>query len=290
MVVPKLKFIRTLWGAEAQFSTDINVLLAEIHRLGYAGVEVTLSDIHRISANDPDAFHRALKTHQLDLVGLAQTNYPTYKDGTWEDLPIDQHITNLDIHLKEFLPYNPIHINIQGGQDSWSREENEEFIEKALEVQAKYPQLTASHETHRTRVLYNPFITAHLIKRFPNLRITADYSHFVLVCERLLNHATDDERFRLFASRVDHLHARVGTAEHPQISNPRESPIECEQMQRWWEMIWDAQKDREWITLVPEYGPAPYAMTADIDVWALTNQEMERQKKNYYEWASKNQK
>ena len=61
-------------------------------------------------------------------------------------LTIDQHITNLDIHLNEFLPYNPIHIDIQGGQDSWSREENEEFIEKALQVQAKYPQLTASHE------------------------------------------------------------------------------------------------------------------------------------------------
>ncbi|UJR20252.1 hypothetical protein I4U23_023383 [Adineta vaga] len=285
MVVPQLKFIRALWGAEAQFSADINVLCAEIHRLGYTGIEATLSDIHRISANDHNAFSQALKTHQLELVGLVQTNYPSYKDGVWQDLSIDEHITNLETHLREFIPYKPIHINIQGGQDSWSVEENEEFIEKALHVQAKYPEVTSSHETHRTRVLYNPFITAHLIKRFPNLRITADYSHFVLVCERLLKHSTDDERFRLFASRVDHLHARVGTAEHPQIHDPQEAEEECKQMQIWWEMIWEAQKDRPWITIVPEYGPAPYAITTDIDVWTLTNQEMERQKKNYEQWS-----
>ncbi|CAF1151907.1 unnamed protein product [Adineta steineri] len=286
MVVPQLKFFRALWGAEAQFSTDINVLFAEIHRLGYTGVEATLSDIHRISKNDPDTFSRALQNNQLEFIGLAQTNYPSIKDGTWHDLSIDEHVANLEIHLKEFMEYKPIHINIQGGQDSWSIEENEQFFEKALEVQAKYLQVTSSHETHRTRVLYNPFTTAHFVKRFPTLRLTADYSHFILVCERLLQHSTDDERFRLFASRVDHLHARVGTAQHAQINDHLEAKEECEQMQKWWEMIWDAQKNRTWITVTPEYGPAPYAMTNEINVWDLTNREMERQKENYQKWSN----
>jgi hypothetical protein len=124
-----------------------------------------------------------------------------------------------------------------------------------------------------------------MVKRFPTLRLTADYSHFMLVCERLLDHPTDDERFRLFASRVDHLHARVRTAQHAQVNDPLESKKETEQLQRWWEMIWDAQKDRASTTLTPEYGPAPYAMTTDIDVWKLTNQEMERQKINYAKWS-----
>jgi sugar phosphate isomerase/epimerase len=146
MPVPELKFIRALWGAEAQFSTDINVLFAEIHRLGYAGVESTLRDIHRITQNDPDAFRRALRDNKLELVGLVQTNYPNVKDNTWQDLSVDQHVANLEYHLEEFIPYKPIHVNIQGGQDSWSVEQNEEFFRKALEVQAKYPQMTSSHE------------------------------------------------------------------------------------------------------------------------------------------------
>lgn len=167
MPVPQLKFFRALWGAEAQFSTDIDVLFAEIHRLGYAGIEATLSDVHRICSTDPDAFERALQTHRLEFVGLAQTNYPTYQNGPWQDLPIDEHVTNLDTHLKEFVRYKPVHVNIQGGQDSWSVEENEEFIEKALEVQAKYPQMTSSHEVS----------ISHTVVLYPLTRSTSDASN-----------------------------------------------------------------------------------------------------------------
>ncbi|CAF1422796.1 unnamed protein product, partial [Adineta steineri] len=65
-----------------------------------------------------------------------------------------------------------------------------------------------------------------------------------------------------------------------------EAKEECEQMQKWWEMIWDAQKNRTWITVTPEYGPFPYAMTNEINVWDLTNREMERQKENYQKWSN----
>lgn len=148
MPVPQIKFIRALWGAEAQFSTDINELFAEFHRLGYNGVESTLSDIHRICQKDKELFRRALADNQLEFVGLVQTNYPWVKPDKWQDVPIDEHVANLEQHLKEFSEYNPIHVNIQGGQDSWSVEENEEFIEKALAVQAKYAQFTSSHEVN----------------------------------------------------------------------------------------------------------------------------------------------
>jgi cell division FtsZ-interacting protein ZapD len=30
-------------------------------------------------------------------------------------------------------------------------------------------------------------------------------------------------------------------------------------------------------------------MSKDVDVWALTNKEMERQRKNYQQWISENQ-
>ena len=126
-----------------------------------------------------------------------------------------------------------------------------------------------------------------MVNRFPALRLTADYSHFVLVCERLLDHPVDDERFGLFASRVDHLHARVGSTQHAQVIDPRDSKHESEQMQRWWEMIWNFQKTRPYITVTPEYGPFPYAMTTDIDVWSITNREMLRLRESYEEWSKR---
>lgn len=152
MCSPKLKFFRALWGAEAQFSTDIDQLFAEVHKLGYSGVEATLSDIHRICSEDPELFGRALEKNGLEFIGLVQTNYPSVKDNRWHDLPIHEHIANLEIHFQGFLKYKPIHINIQGGQDSWSLDENLEFFAKSLEVQAKYLPLTSSHEVAFFRI------------------------------------------------------------------------------------------------------------------------------------------
>ncbi len=43
-------------------------------------------------------------------------------------------------------------------------------------------------------------------------------------------------------------------------------------MQRWWETAWDAQKYKKWLT-------------SEINVWDLTNHEMERQKKNFEKWS-----
>jgi limonene-1,2-epoxide hydrolase len=53
--------------------------------------------------------------------------------------------------------------------------------------------ISVSHETHRGRALFNPFITAHLLNRFSALHITADWSHWVVVCERLLADGIHDE-------------------------------------------------------------------------------------------------
>lgn len=53
--------------------------------------------------------------------------------------------------------------------------------------------VSVSHETHRGRALFNPFITAHLLNKFPTLYITADWSHWTVVCERLLATSVYDE-------------------------------------------------------------------------------------------------
>jgi hypothetical protein len=132
--------------------------------------------------------------------------------------------------------------------------------------------------------LFHPTITLQLMARFPALRLTADFSHWLVVCERLLDHPSDVERFRSIISRVDHIHARVGSVQHAQVHDPLvQAANEAHCLQTWWQMIWTEheRQGRSITTLTPEYGPVPYAMSNDIDVWMLTNDEMQRQRANY---------
>ena len=94
---------------------------------------------------------------------------------------------------------------------------------------------------------------------------------------------------RKIISHVDHIHARVGTVQHVQVNDPlNNAPKETELIQTWWQMIWHEhmKQGKKITTLTPEYGPMPYAMSNDINVWTLTNQEMERQRKNYEQWIA----
>lgn len=130
------------------------------------------------------------------------------------------------------------------------------------------------------------------MKRFPSLRLTADFSHWFVVCERLLNHPSDRERFKQILPHVDHIHARVGTAQHAQTADPLvEAPVETEFLQELWQSIWDQQiqRGKSQITLTPEYGTFPYAINKDIDVWNLTVNEMQRQRNHFQLWKSSSQ-
>jgi sugar phosphate isomerase/epimerase len=143
---PQLKVFRTIWGAENQFSSDINILFSELHRLGFDGIEASLNDIHRLSKNDDDIFMEVLSKNKLELIAICYTNWADFVPGSWQDLTVDEHLENLEKELEQVMNYNPIHINIHGGQDNWTLEEQEKFFHGALILQAKYPNVSSSHE------------------------------------------------------------------------------------------------------------------------------------------------
>ena len=103
------------------------------------------------------------------------------------------------------------------------------------------------------------------MEHLPELRLTADLSHWVLVTERLPTHPLEREWMERVVKRVDHTHARVGYAEHPQI--PHTSWVgydkEVAWFNEWWQRIWDETKKagKKTITLTPEIGPVPYTIT-----------------------------
>jgi sugar phosphate isomerase/epimerase len=142
----QLKIFRTIWGAESQFSDDIDVLFNELHRIGFDGIEASLFDIHRLSNNDDQVFMDVLTKNKLELIGICYTNWTDFIPGSWQDLTVDKHLENLKNEFEQIIKYNPIHINIHSGQDNWTIEQHEKFFQQALLLQAKYPNVSSSHE------------------------------------------------------------------------------------------------------------------------------------------------
>src|SRR6185369_3501571 len=104
----------------------------------------------------------------------------------------------------------PLFINAHSGSDGWSLAEAEDFYGAALELEQKLG-IVIAHETHRMRCFGNPWMTREILRRFPDLKLTCDFSHWVCMAERLL----EDCRaiIELAASHCYHLHARVGYEE-----------------------------------------------------------------------------
>jgi hypothetical protein len=101
-----------------------------------------------------------------------------------------------------------------------------------------------------------------VLDRFPDIWLASDYTHFVIVAERYLE--TEGALLARFAPRVIHIDARVGTPESPQVADPRTAPEALGAFEKFWDEIHAAGN---LATVVPEFGPEPYAPadSADLD-------------------------
>ncbi len=134
-----------------------------------------------------------------------------------------------------------------------------EFFGQAMALAKRHGQF-CTFETHRSRSLFNPWVTLELIRQLPDLRFTSDISHWIVTCERLLDDPADD--LSAFVERVHHIQARVGYDQGPQVPRPGapEYARELAFHQAHWESIWRAQQARGYTvtTLTPEFGADGY--------------------------------
>lgn len=149
---------------------------------------------------------------------------------------------------------------ILAGCDHWPLAQAVEFLGDAIEA-AHDRKLTVSFETHRSRPTFNPWATAELLRQLPALRLTCDFSHWCCVCERLV---LDEEPalLQMFAERAQHIHARVGYAQGPQVPHPAapEHRKALEAHERWWSHLIAARTAAggDAVTMTPEFGPDGY--------------------------------
>jgi len=237
-------FYRSLWGPPTDGVSNLADLCAETVRRGYIGIETN----PLMFGKQVDEAKRIIEDHGLRFLARAHTFGKT----------VDDHLGWVRRCVVAAADLGSPHVIVQSGADHFSDAEIDEYFSATAAIEAE-SGLRLAHETHRSCILYSPWIAARLLDRWPDLWLASDYSHWVIVAER--HFAFEDELFARFAGRTLHIDARVGTPEMPQVADPRTA--EAAESLGWFERYWDeihaaAVERGDGLTVVPEFGPPPY--------------------------------
>jgi len=268
----KLLIMATNWGYER----SIEEFCAAAKKEGYDGVEVLWSS----DAKEQQQLFEALKRHQLQ-VGLMCIIW----QSDWQE-HFAAFCSNLDAILSN--PYQkPLYVNCHSGRDYYSYDENKAFIDYTFK-KSKETGILICHETHRSRMLFAAHITRQFIEKNPDLKLTFDVSHWCNVHESLLY--DQEETVNLALKHVEHIHARIGHPQGPQVNDPR-APEWSETVKRhfeWWDKIVERKKQKgEVMTILTEFGPPdymptlPYTRQPIADQWAINVHMMQLLRKRY---------
>ena len=280
----QLKLFKTLWGHTG--SAEEGARLA---------VEAGFNGIEAPAAEDDDQRNQlaqALVDHQLDYIAEICTtgSYVPDRHASSED-----HLESLRHKLELSADLSPRFCNVMGGCDAWPLTQQVDFFGRAKEL-ADQHQILCSFETHRGRSFFNPWVTRDILRQLPGLPITCDFSHWVVVCERLMDSEWDV--ITEVAKHAHHIHSRVGYDQGPQVPHPG-APEYAEALashQRCWEELWASQQQRGYkeITMTPEFGPdgylhhLPFTNAPIADLWQLNRWIGHTEREHFAQWLSNN--
>ncbi len=253
----KIKFFCPQWCSK---HLPITSFLEKVKNAGYDGVEMDLP----AEQSEKQKIISLIK--QFELLHIAQH---------WETMTPDfeVHKQEFRLRLENLALANPLFINSQTGKDYFSFDQNAALIAIAVEVSAKCG-VKIIHETHRGKFSFAAHITAGYLSRLPDLRLGLDISHWCNVAETFLDDQADAVNLAL--SRTDHIHARVGYSEGPQITDPR-APEWHDAVQlhiHWWKKVirMKQKAGQRLFTVTPEFGPAPYMALLPFTQQPVTSQ------------------
>lgn len=277
----ELKIFKTLWGHEGSLDEAISQAVeARFHGIeGQAPVE-----------NEPCArFNDALRCSGLQYIAEITTagSYVPSRHAS-----LQEHLDDFEKKLESSLQLNPIFITCLGGCDAWPEEKSLLFFEKAIRL-AESANISICFETHRSRSLFNPWVTDRIVKALPEIKLTCDFSHWCVVCERLMD--SEQEVLERISKNAHHIHVRVGYEQGPQVPHPAapEYQYALRAHQRWWELIWQAQKEqsKSVVTVTPEFGPdgylhhAPFTNEPVADLWELNRWIADEERQHFIKWC-----
>jgi sugar phosphate isomerase/epimerase len=267
-----LKIMATNWG----FPGTIDEYCAKAKHEGYDGIEIWWP----LEKKDQDELFTALKKNGLEVGFLTAGHETNFKDHFASFKKMINAAANNTIQ-------KPLYINCHSGKDYFSFDDNKNFIEHTMQL-SKDTGIKICHETHRSRILYSAPVARTFIEKISGLRITLDISHWCNVHESLLQ--DQQETVDMALQRADHIHARIGHPEGPQVNDPRapEWDDAVKAHFAWWDKIVELKKkNSERLTVLTEFGPPhympalPYTIQPVADQWAINIHMMQLLRKRY---------
>lgn len=269
----KIIVMATDWGYKGTFDD----YCAKAKQEGYDGIELWWQSDPKKKQNLFDN----LKKHNLEVGFLCGAHDYTFSKN------LDQFKGMIEAASTQ-SPQKPLYINCHSGRDYFAFEENQKFIECTMEY-AKKTGVPISHETHRARILYSAPAARKFMEAMPGLRITLDISHWCNVHESFLE--GQDATVDMVLQRVDHIHARIGHPEGPQVSDPRAPEWETALNKHiaWWDKVVELKikQGAKRMTFLAEFGPPdylptlPYTRQPLADQWGINVHMMQLLKKRY---------
>ncbi|MDB6015931.1 MAG: xylose isomerase [Pedosphaera sp.] len=247
----ELHLFKTLWGHAG--SLDDAILACREH--GFNGIEGPPPAV----ATERESFRAKLNDTGLEFIAEICTAGSYVPDRQASPAA---HLDSVRQLGESAIECRPLFLTIIAGCDAWSVGQSVDFFGAAMTLGGALGVMV-SFETHRSRSFFNPWTTRDILRQLPGLKLTCDFSHWCVVCERLID--TEPDILTLCAERAHHVHARVGYDQGPQVPHPAapEHYTALAAHERWWTQIWRSQLARGMSvsTMTPEFGPDGYLHT-----------------------------
>jgi sugar phosphate isomerase/epimerase len=245
----KIQYACTYWGAE---KLNADQFFDAIIEAGYDGAEIYLPAPGKFTDDILQRLELVKKTIPGFLFITPQLIIP-------ENEGVDAYINRMEKNMTILAAYQPNFINSHTGKDYYSFDDNCKVIEAALNISNK-TGVRILHETHRGRFSFHAATLLPYLKKFPEMELVGDFSHFCTVSESMLQDQI--EIIQQIIPHVSHIHARIGHEQGPQVNDPAapEWNHHAAIFINWWQQIVSDKKKKGFssISITPEFGPAPY--------------------------------
>ena len=259
-----IKYLCTYWGSE---DLSAKSFLDKVLFHGFDGVEINLPDDAHFVDEFISELERIRKTSHPEFIFIAQQVLSNQKES------VDEYKERLTNRLNFLSGLNPNAINSHTGKDFYDFDSNVDILYMTEEL-ARKSGIPIWHEIHRGRFSFHLRTLLDYLNIFPNLKLIADLSHFCVVSES--NLSDQHELLTQIYPNIQHIHARVGFEQSPQVNHPfaPEWKQHLERYTTWWNEIiqHQSQNGNAHFTITPEFGPFPYMPQAPFTQSPLANQ------------------